>query len=86
MSERRRLSSGYRWVVLRPGEFAHMLNVEHHWMPDPEIPGYSVFNFFARMSPETECGASTEGGKFHVSLMSALEPECCPDCWKLAAR
>lgn len=81
---RRLLSSGYRWVVLRPGDYAHMLNVEHHWMPDPSVLGWSLFDFEVHMTPKTECGVSTEGGKFHMSMMSARESECCPECWKLA--
>lgn len=84
-AKRRLLSSGYRWVVLRPGEHAHMLNVEHHWKPGDAI-GISTFDYDKPMSPKTECGVSTEGGKFHMSMMSAHEAECCPECWKLALR
>lgn len=82
---RRLLTSGYRWVVLRPGEFAHMLNVEHHWKSGNAI-GISAFDFSEPMSPRTECGVSTEGGTFHITLMSAYEGECCAACWKLALR
>lgn len=82
---RRLLSSGYRWVVLRPGDYAHMLNVEHHWKPGKAI-GISEFDFNEHLAPKTECGVSTGDGKFHFSMMSAREAECCPECWKLALR
>lgn len=86
---RRLLPSGYRWVVLQAGGYAHMLNVEHHWKPDNLAMGgvrQSTFDYNEPMSPRTECGVSTEGGDFHITMMSAYEGECCATCWKLALR
>lgn len=76
------LSSGQRWVVLRWGEKAHVLAVEHHWKPGPEI-GRSVFDWDAPMSPLTFCGESTKGGEFCITKMSTYESEACAECWRL---